>query len=296
MSAQQLNAILEMSIQNPPPPLVPPAQFRAWIEAGASQLPSAEGVHFQPVQIGTMQGELLVPTDGDPSRLIVFYHGGAFFFGSPRSHRVITSQLARLTGASVLVPDYRLAPEYPAPAAHDDALAAYAWALEQGYRARRVALVGDSAGGNLALSTALAARDQGVAAPAAVFLMSPWLDFAGDVGSQHSVSDDPIVPLEMLTFAKAAYFGAPGSPLQRTVATLSSDLSNLPPLLVHAGSWERLRDDSVNLVERIRDAGGHADLVLFEGMVHVWQLYAPILDEGMTSLQSGAAFLRTRLA
>src|SRR5580704_4630903 len=147
MSKQQLAAILEMSAQNPPPANATPAAMRAWIEGVAGQLPVAENVQIKRVNCGPCDGELILPAGGDTSRLIILYHGGGFFFGSSRTHRVIASNLARAAGSAVLTPDYRLAPENPAPAAHDDAFAVYEWALQHGYAPGKVALYGDSSGG-----------------------------------------------------------------------------------------------------------------------------------------------------
>ena len=172
MSKQQLAAILEMSAQNPIPANATPAVMRAWVEDFAGQLPVAENVQIERVNCGPCDGDLILPAGGDASRLIIFYHGGGYFFGSSRTHRVIASNLARAAGSAVLVPDYRLAPENPAPAAHDDAFAAYQWALKQGYASGKVALSGDSVGGNLALATAVRAKEAGLPRPAALTLAS----------------------------------------------------------------------------------------------------------------------------
>src|SRR5260370_32039332 len=138
MSKQQVAAIHELSAQTPPPANARPAAMRAWSEGVASQLPAAENVQIEHVNCGPCDGELILPAGGDASRLIVLYHGGGFFFGSSRTHRVIASNLARAAGSTVLVPDYRLAPGNPAPAAHDDAFAVYQWALQHGSAAGKV--------------------------------------------------------------------------------------------------------------------------------------------------------------
>src|ERR1700736_6545831 len=115
MSKQQLAAILEMSAQNPIPANATPAVMRAWVEDFAGHLPVAENVQIERVNCGPCDGDLILPAGGDASRLIIFYHGGGYFFGSSRTHRVIASNLARAAGSTVLVPDYRLAPENPSP-------------------------------------------------------------------------------------------------------------------------------------------------------------------------------------
>ena len=125
MSKQQLAGILAHAAQNPPPANATPTAMRAYVEAATSQLPVSHGVRIDRVNCGPCDGDLISPTDGDAARFIIFYHGGCFFFGSSRTHRVVASNLARAAGCSVLIPDYRLAPEHPAPAAHNDAFAVY---------------------------------------------------------------------------------------------------------------------------------------------------------------------------
>ena len=295
MSKQQLAAILEMSAQNAPPPNATPPEMRAWIEGVTSQLPVAENVQIERVTCGPCDGELIAPAGGDASRLIILYHGGGFFFGSSRTHRVIASNLARAAGCSVLTPDYRLAPENPAPAAHDDAFAVYQWALKQGYAPGKVALDGDSSGGNLALATAVRARDAGLPRPAAVTLMSPWLDLAREGASHQGTPEDPVVSNEGLDLFTRFYLGD-GDRKSPSVTPFYADFRGLPPTLVHVGAREMLHDDSVTVVERMKAAGVAADLKVFDGMTHNWQLYAPMLDEGMASIEACAAFIKAHQA
>ncbi len=295
MSTQQLAGILEHAAHHPPPPNPTPAMMRDYVETATSQLPGAEGMRIERVSGGAFEGELILPTGGDATSLIIFYHGGCFFFGSSRTHRVVTTNLARVANCAVLVPNYRLAPEHAAPAAHDDAFAVYRWALDQGYAPGRIALSGDSAGGNLAIATAVRARDAGLPTPAALAVMSPWLDFAGEGASHREVSDDPILSPELLEASIGLYLGA-GDRKSPATTPLCADFAGLPATLAHVGSWERLRDDSATLVSRMRAAGVAAELKVFDGMCHIWQLYAPILDEGMQSIEEAGAFIRARQA
>jgi acetyl esterase/lipase len=295
MSKQQLAAILEMSAQNPIPANATPAVMRAWVEDFAGRLPVAANVQIERANCGPCDGDLILPAGGDASRLIIFYHGGGYFFGSSRTHRVIASNLARAAGSTVLVPDYRLAPENPAPAAHDDAFAVYEWALKQGYASGKVALSGDSVGGNLALATAVRAKAAGLPRPAALTLASPWLDWAREGASHKGTPDDPVVSPEMLDLFTRAYLGD-GDRKSPKVTPFYADFSGLPPTLVHVGTRERLRDDSVTVVKRMKAAGVAADLKIFDGMCHDWQLYAPMLDEGMESIEEYAAFIKAHQA
>ena len=293
MSTQQLAEILKISAQNPPPANATPAVMRVWAEGVTGHTPLADRVTISRSSFGPYQGDLILPERGDVSRLIIYYHGGGFFLFSAPTYRVTTTNLARVSGAAVFAPDYRLAPEHPAPAAHDDAFGVYQWALKQGYAADKIALAGDSAGGNLALATAVRARDAGLPVMSAVLLFSPWLDFAEQGATYRTVTDDPILPPPVLDGFKAAYLGNVdrNSP---QVTPFYADFAGLPPTLVHVGSWERLRDDSVALVERMSAAGVDARLKIFEGMCHGWQLFAPMLDEGMASIEDGGRFIKAR--
>lgn len=294
MSRQQLEAILEISAQNPPPPNAGPVELRAWFEGINAQTPIAERSMIERVAAGPVGGDLIRLPESDDSGLVIYFHGGGFLFGSARSHRVIATNLARASGLQVLAADYRLAPEHPAPAAHEDALAIYRWALDRGYEPSRIALAGDSAGGNLALATAIKARDGSLPLPGAIMLMSPALDLADELESHAGVSDAPLLTADLMGLFKMAYLGS-GDRRAPTVNPLHADLAGLPPVLVHVGSWEILHDDSVEIVKRIKAAGGSAELKVWDGMCHSWQLFAPMLEEGMASIDEAGAFLRAHL-
>jgi monoterpene epsilon-lactone hydrolase len=295
MSKQQLTKILNISAQNPPPQNATPPMMRAWAEGITSHTPLAQSVHVTRSSFGPYRGDLILPEGADASRLIIYYHGGGFFLSSSHTCRVTTTNLARATGIAVFAPDYRLAPENPAPAAHDDAFDVYRYVLKQGYAADKIALSGDSAGGNLALATAVRARDAGLPLPYALVLFSPWLDFAEDGASYHSTADDPILPAAVLDGFKFAYLGN-GDRKSAKVTPFYANFGSLPATLVHVGSWERLRDDSITLVARMKAAGVGAELKVFDGMSHGWQLFAPMLEEGMQSIEEAAAFIRAHQA
>ncbi|CAN7449400.1 alpha/beta hydrolase [Rhizobium sp. LjRoot254] len=294
MSKAQLDFILDISSQNPPPENATPHMMREWFEGINAQTPIADGSMIERVPAGPCGGDLIRREETDESRLVIYYHGGGFLLGSSRSHRVIAAHLARTSGAAVLAADYRLAPEDPAPAAHDDAFAVYQWALAQGYDPAAIALTGDSAGGNLALSVAVRARKEGLPQPAALVLMSPALDLASEGDSHRSVTDAPLLTRGLMDLFNMVYVGA-GDGKSELVTPFYSDFTGLPPTLVQVGSWEILRDDSVTVVERLKAAGVSAELKIFDGMVHSWQLFAPMLDEGMASIEEAGGFLHEHL-
>ncbi|WP_297108519.1 alpha/beta hydrolase [uncultured Devosia sp.] len=295
MSKEQLDFILRLSAENPPPANATPPQMREWFEAINAQTPIAEGAMIETISVGPCPAELVRLPGSDENQLVIYYHGGGFLFGSPRSHRTIATHLAKVSGATVLSVDYRLAPEHPAPTAHDDAYAAYFWALEHGYAPASIVLSGDSAGGNLALSTAVRARDNGVPLPSCLVLMSPALDFASEGESHRTLADAPLVNRELMGLFNAVYIGA-GDLRSPQVTPFYGDVSGLPPVLVHVGSWELLRDDSITIADRINASGGSAELKVWEGMCHSWQLFAPMLEEGMASIEEAGGFMRRHTA
>jgi epsilon-lactone hydrolase len=295
MSKLQLAEILAESAKYPPPVDPTPSTMRAWAEGITGHIPLAQNVRIDRVNIGPCEGDLITPADCDSSRLILYYHGGGFFLFSSRVYRVTTTNLARAAGCAVFAPDYRLAPENPAPSAHEDAFAVYREVLKQGYAPAKVALSGDSAGGNLALATAVRAGQAGLPRPAALTLLSPWLDFAEEGASYRNIANDPILPSFVLDNFKQAYLGD-GNRKSAEVTPFYSDLSGLPPTLVHVGGWERLRDDSVTIVSRMKAAGVDAWLKVFDDMCHGWQLFAPMLEEGMQSIEESAGFIRAHQA
>jgi len=294
MSVEQLHAILTMAAKNPPPAGGSPQDLRDWFEGMMAPTPVAEGVAVEPVTINGQDGEILRPAGAPEGRLVIYVHGGGWLFGSPRSHRVIGSNLARASGCAVLSVPYRRAPEHPAPAAHDDVFSAYQWALAQGYPGDALALAGDSAGGNMALATAIRARDAGLPLPAGLVLLSPALDLAGQGASHAELPDAPLLDRNLMGLFQALYLGG-GDPRSPAVTPFEADMTGLPPTLIHVGSWELLRSDSETLAARMQAAGVAAELRLWDGMCHNHQLFAPFLDEGMESLDQAGAFLRAHL-
>ncbi|AJQ92686.1 alpha/beta hydrolase [Gynuella sunshinyii] len=292
MSIDQLNTILQQAAANPPPENSSPIELRKWFEAAYADLPLPDSVIMETVSLGPIGGEFFQFPGCDNRKLVIYYHGGGFMFGSTRTHRTISANLARVTGTRVLSVDYRLAPEFMVPTAHDDAYAAYVWALEQGYNAGNISVGGDSAGGNLALSTVVRARDEGFKLPGSLILMSPALDFADEGGSHNTKADAPLLNKELAGLFTACYLGNTDRHDSR-ITPLYANLAGLPPVLLHVGTREFLLDDTLTLAERLHAANVQVDLRVWPGMCHSWQLFAPFLDEGMASIEQAGQFINT---
>lgn len=225
--------------------------------------------------------------------VLLYLHGGAFSLHLPNGYRHLTSRLARNTGLRVLVPAYRLAPEHRFPAGLDDCVCAYRWLIEQGYSPDRMAIAGDSAGGNLALAALMRLRDEGLPLPACAALMSPVTDLTGGSPSvQDNEESDVLFDRHALGLVQAAYLdSAPAD--DPAVSPLFGDWTGLPPLLFHVSGSEMLRDDSVRAVERARVHGVDARLKVWPRMPHVFQLIG-VLPQSKQSLDEIGAFIVER--
>jgi acetyl esterase/lipase len=235
---------------------------------------------------------VIVPENHDRDRNVVYLHGGAFCMGTPEIYLGWLSHLAVACRAEVWIPDYRLAPEHPFPAGHDDALRA--WKSIQTVAAltkTRTILMGDSAGGNLALATMVRARDEGIALPAAAVLISPWLDLALEGASVVLNADrDPLVR-ERDTHALAKMFLNGASASDPRASPLHADLRALPPIYVQVGKDETFYDDSTRFDSRARAAGVDVKLDAFDGVLHVWHFLAGIAPEADDAIARIGAFV-----
>jgi epsilon-lactone hydrolase len=248
------------------------------------------------VSAGGVDGEWISPVDAAKDKAVLFFHGGGFRIGSVASHRDLIAQIAVASGCRVLAIDYRLAPEHRFPAALDDALAAYDWTLRGGLHPASIVFAGDSAGGNLVLSTMLALRDGGRPLPAASVLMSPWTDLTATGASYVTRAEaDPIHQRPMILSLAKNYLGREGDPCNPLVSPLYADLSGLPPMLVQVGGRETVLDDSVMLAEKARAAGVAVELQVWDGMIHVFQMFGKELAEAHRAIDDVARFLDRHL-
>ncbi|MFZ6003161.1 MAG: alpha/beta hydrolase [Actinomycetota bacterium] len=267
-----------------------------WREAYAglgAMLPAREGVVVTPVDAGGVPAEWIGDDDGP---VVVYLHGGGYCIGSLETHRAMLTHLAAAIPGRVLAVDYRLAPEHPHPAALDDAVAAYRFALSDGVVPDHVVVAGDSAGGGLTLATLVALRDTGVPLPAAGVCLSPWADLtqSGATIATHAEADPMVRAADLDRWAEA-YRGtaAAGSP---AISPLFGDLAGLPPLHIEVGTAEVLLDDARRVTAAARAAGVEVELHEAEDMIHVWQFFAGIVPEADEAIARIAAFVTARAA
>jgi monoterpene epsilon-lactone hydrolase len=268
---------------------------RALLENQAKRAPMPPNVVVQPIAIGDLPAEWLRPVGVNDDRAVLYLHGGGYTLGSCNTHRALGARLALASQTPVLVIDYRLAPEHPFPAALKDAAKAYRWLIDPGMSVRPIALAGDSAGGGLAIATAIALRDQGDQLPAAIVCMSPWADLTIQGESMVTrACADPLISRESSLYHAALYVDQqdPNSPL---ISPVYADLRGLPPLLIQAGDREVLLSDSVCLAEHARQAGVDTTLEVWDGMWHVWQAYASYVPEAQQAIDRVGAFINQHL-
>ena len=278
----------------PPSETMTLADRRKQYERAERVFPVPPEVKVETVTLGGVRAERLTPPSVT-NAAILYLHGGGYCIGSPRSHRHLAAAIGIAAEAVVILPDYRLAPEHPFPAAVEDAVAVYRAMLADGISPARIVIAGDSAGGGLTVATLIALRDAGVALPAAGVCLSPWTDLTCS-GKSYSTraAADPIVKDENVTEMATAYL-AGGDPKTPLASPLFADLRGLPPLLIQVGDAEVLLDDSVMLAERAKAAGVDATLEVWDEMVHVWPWFLTMLDEAPAAVDKIAEFARSRV-
>jgi epsilon-lactone hydrolase len=275
-------------------PTFPVSVQRRWANIATRTLSVPFGVRFSQSSLAGVPTEIVrSKSNARPANAVLFLHGGAFMIGSPVSHRSITGRLAKHTNATVFVPDYRLAPEHPFPAALDDVFTSYRALLAQGYTPERIAIAGDSAGGGLALSLCLRLRSEGLAQPACAVVLSPWADLTLTLLAP--VADDALLRAAWLNQGAAAYLQG-HSARDPLVSPLLADLAGLPPMLIQAASDEILRDDSRRLTEILSADGVPATHREFPYMWHDFQLYAGLVPEATQAVDDIAQFISRNLS
>jgi len=274
---------------------IPYEQQREVLDAIGAGSALPDGLEEERGELAGLTTTWLVAPGGSTEHALLHLHGGGYVVGSCISHRGLAAWLSASVRVQVVLPEYRLAPEHPCPAAIDDAVAAYRALLDSGLAPERVALSGDSAGGGLALATLMALRDAGEPLPAAAFLLSPWTDLTLSGESMKTRRQlDPWLEEPMLTKFSTLYRGelAPDDP---RVSPLLGAFSGLPPLLVQVGDHEILRSDSIRLSERAEAAGVELSLEVADALWHVYQLFAPVLPDATEALDRAGEWLRAKL-
>jgi epsilon-lactone hydrolase len=265
----------------------------AQFDNGSSDL---EGVRRGGSELGGVPAITLEPQAGGPARTVLYFHGGGYVSGSPPDRYLsLAAAVALAANARVHVVDYRLAPETPFPGAFDDCLRAYRWLVtHSGADPQPTAVLGDSAGGNLAVAVTAAARDQGLALPAHVALISPLADLTLSGASLEERKHlDPIVTREMLESTVAAYL-AGSDPRDPRCSAIYADMHGFPAMLIQVGENEILYDDATRIREAANAAGVSVAFESWRHGIHVWPVFiAAGLPESAAAIERLASFFKT---
>jgi epsilon-lactone hydrolase len=272
------------------------AQSRQWSATLDRFIPNPPaGTETTTVDAGGVPAVLVSTRASRRDRHILYLHGGGFVTGSSSLYRHLTWRLAAGARARLLSVDYRLAPEHPFAAALEDALSAYRSLLADAGDSRRIAVMGDSSGGNLAFALLLKSRDEGLPLPAAAVGLSPWLDLALTGPSfQLNAEVDPMLNADEAPRLVEHYL-AGADPRDPYASPLYGDPAGLPPTLLQVGSDEVLRDDSVRMADKLRAAGCQVELEIWPRMPHVWHLFASVMPEARQAIERIGIFLQARL-
>lgn len=269
-------------------------QFREDCEKGArlfGKVPA--GIEVLPVTIDGIPAEWIIPSQAKKDKVILYTHGGGYVSGSCNDHRSIVARVVKGCGVGILLFEYRLAPEHPFPAAIEDSVAAYRWLLAQGISPSNIMIVGESAGGGLCLATLLALRDQDISLPAAAVAISPWTDLKC-TGQSYKAKIDPLAPAESWTVFSKYYVGD-NDPCSPWISPLYGDHHGLPPILIHVGEHEVLRDDSIQFAQKAQAAGVDVTLKVGEGMIHCYPLLPPFIPEARQAMEEICDFIRLHI-
>lgn len=293
MSTELQNLLAVLASQADTKTLPIPERRRIDDEYG-DQFPLPEDLHVEPVITPTFKGEWVKPQNVLNDTVLVYLHGGAYVFCSPRSHRHLVAALSEATNATAFALDYRLAPEHPFPAAIEDSVAVYRWLLDQGFAPNRIFIAGDSAGGGLTIATMLSLRDAGLPLPAAGICLSPWVDLTL-AGASYSANADAISTRDRLAGYVKLYLSDGKDVRHPLVSPIFADLKGLPPLLIQVGAAEPFYDDSISLAATAKACGVESTLEIWPDMIHVWHYFHPMLTEGRQAIARIGEFAATQL-
>jgi len=251
------------------------------------------GVSRESIMANGVPCEWIIPQEITTKGVMLYIHGGGFVIGLTPNHLQMAANLAGKMKIRILMIDYRLAPQYPFPAAVDDCVSVYKWILAQGIVAKDIVIAGDSAGGNLTITSMIKLRELNIPLPSAGACLSPVVDLTPQANYIEGYKD-PLLPPRAAKFYNDSYVGNADAenPL---ISPVFANFDNLPPLLIHIGEDEVLRDNAVKFSELARKAGADVTCKVYPGMWHVWQLYEK-LPQTAQSLDEIADFLASRLS
>ncbi|PYK65008.1 MAG: alpha/beta hydrolase [Verrucomicrobia bacterium] len=294
MAQNEIDAVRALLVSKPRP--VGWRERRRRLDDVGSAWPVAKDVKLAAVDANGVPAEYSIVPGSDPSRILMFFHGGGYCSGSILSHRRLVTEAGRATGVRTLAIAYRLAPEHPFPAAYDDVMTAWRFLRDQDIPAARIAVGGDSAGAGLAVALISQLRDAREALPACAWLISPWMDLTMSGSTLVSKSAvDPLIHKEYLNELADAYLPTGMDRKDPRVSPLYADLRGLPPMLIQVGSAETLLNDATRFAAVAGAADVAVTLQIWPHMIHAWPMWNAHLEGGRRALASAGKFIRRYL-
>jgi epsilon-lactone hydrolase len=295
MAQSEIDAVRSLLSSKPRPVGWPDRRKR--LDDVGGVWPVAEDVKLTAVDVSGVPGEYSIVPGSDPSRVLIFFHGGGYCSGSIRSHRRLVTEAGRAARMRTLAVAYRLAPEHQFPAAYDDALRAWRFLQNLGIAAEHIAIGGDSAGAGLTLALISRLRDAHEKLPACAWLISPWTDLTMSGSTLVSKAGvDPLIHKEYLNELAEAYLPAAIDRKDPRISPLYADFKNFPPMLIQIGSNETLLDDATRLAARAGTADVAVTLQIWPHMIHAWPLWNAHLEDGRCALANAGAFIARQVA
>jgi len=252
---------------------------RALFHAFTSAARPPKGTRFERITIAGVPVERVLPSKGGTNGTLIYLHGGAYALGSAKGYRGLVAHLAAAAGMTALIPDYSRAPEARYPVALEEMVAVYSRLLEDGLDPKITVIAGDSAGGGLTLALAMALRDRGFAAPAALGLICPWANLAIDIDELRPTLRDPLI-LPSMTAAWAPQYAGTADPMSPGISPVYGDMTGLPPIVIHTAGDDPIRCDASDIAKAVAATGtGAVDHRVFESLWHVFHLQVSVLPE-----------------
>jgi len=277
-------------------PNMPLDEMRVMFEHWGDVTAEPGGVDYIETDAGGVPALWAVPKNCAEDRVLLCSHGGGYVTGSMYTHRKVYGHFAKAVGCRALIVHYGRAPENLHPGPVDDMAKSYRWLLDQGIAANHIALIGDSAGGGLAITTILRARERGLPVPAASIPLSPWLDMNGAGETFETNRErDVLVAREIVQGMATTFLGATGDRGDPLANPLNADLRGLPPVYVQVGGFETLLSDSLALAEALRQAGVEVKIDVYPEMQHVFHVLAGVAPEADEAIRHAAAWVRPKL-
>lgn len=270
-------------------------KFRDNIDRASDKLNTIpRDIKVESLKIGDMYSEMIIPEGAEEDKLVIYIHGGGFISGSCHTHRMHVIKFARVCKTKMLLFNYRLAPEHVYPAALEDCISAYDWAISNEYKPSNIVVMGESAGATLTLSTLVALRDKGIELPKAGVSISPVTDLTCQANSFRTNAGKDVAPMGSWTVWTGYYIGA-NNPQDPWLSPLMADLGGLPPIMIHVGTNEIHLDDARNFGIKAEKSGVKVTLRVWDGMIHAFPLLSPLFSEAKNAMDEIGAYIRDQL-